>query len=166
MNTAQKKHFRAMFDLGPVGEQDPLEVTLHSEQTGTRILEFTLNHPRNLTFLKKNSEEQKVRYNKIFASAIEGSTIIDSFVTRFESCKDGSIHLHGSLMFKEGNHCIEGIIMEFVGKCFKAMTRAKPRSSQYYPQYFRYKSPMLCCQYTCLPERGNQWENYINKDMA
>lgn len=156
MDEFQILNFKRLFDLV---KQDPLEVTLPSK---IQLLEFTLNIPHK-KLAKLTAEQQKSKYADILEKSLKGIDYSD-LVHYYETCKDGKYHLHGKVNLL-GKFYIEGVVNTFSKQAVKNIDgRMQFDKYGYYPNFYRYRSPCVCAQYTDELERELHWQQYISKN--
>lgn len=132
-------------------------------------IEFTLNYPRTKRFENYIDLEQKRLYFRIFNNLkaykdIESTIGYEYF---FETCKSGDVHMHGYLHIRSCNHIPIVEVKNFA----KMWLHHLPRSHSDYnprclfPDYWRYRSPSICVQYTAghNTKRIKEWNDYIKK---
>lgn len=161
MDNFQKLHFMKMFDLV---EPNPFEASYDSN-----IVEYTINVPR--TKLKNKSRDDQIRYYeslvKPMIDYLKEHDVVASEVHYAELCADQkSVHMHGCIFLK-GKFYIEGIIKDMVRSLISLIDkRLQLRWEQnYYHHMMRYRSPMLCIQYSDQIDRIKHWEQYIRKNI-
>lgn len=133
-------------------------------------IQLTLSHPRTAPFKRMTSSEQEVMYLHHFNHIINDVNNIKDSSSFFETSKDGHRHLHAHLYIESDYpFFIEGLVQEVCKAYFKCLPKRYNtyRSCDYYPQWDRYKSPMICCQYVEINdlERATAWDEYIRKSQ-
>lgn len=126
------------------------------------ILEFTINLPHGkMSLLSPIKQEQRLL--QVVREGLSACDMPLEFTHYFENCRDGIIHIHGCVEIKNLIY-IEGLIQTFVKGVLRAVDgRLKYRPENYYPRMERYRSPMMCVQYTDEADRIIYWKQYITK---
>lgn len=128
------------------------------------ILEFTVNLSKS-----EGEEKDRKKYLKIFSKCmLSFPKIYIDFDVVFEKCKSGKLHMHGVIYIKKDiNFFIEGLVLDLARSFLKAIDgRLKLNEHNNFYRYLaRYRSPILCIQYSDEPERFEYWETYIKKDQ-
>lgn len=138
-----------------------LEETTHDKLYDGGILEFTLDLP-HAKMLNLSPIKQEAKLEDIALRALQPFQYTDRVII-FEKCKDGVLHLHGSVKIRSRVY-IAGMVQEFVKIALKCIDgRLQYRPQNYYPNLYRYRSPLMCVQWTDEPERIAHWAQYIRK---
>lgn len=133
-------------------------------------LEISLSHPRTAPFLKLSKDEQKVQYLHHFQHILNDVPSLKDSSSFFETSPDGNMHLHASVLVESKRpFYIEGLIQETCKAYFRCLPKRYNtyRSSDYYAKWDRYKSPMICVQFTEILDykRTQVWDQYIRKSQ-
>lgn len=134
------------------------------------LIEFTINCPPSKTMTEE-------KYNKIickFRAALQhrpGLTdVLEKQTIRyyFETCKSGKLHLHGCIEVKDHFYVIQGLVKVTTECLLSAIDKRLSLNweNNYYQNFKRYRSPTICLQYSCDPERITQWNTYMLKSQS
>lgn len=135
------------------------------------ILEVTLNYPRVPGFIKLNSTEQKNLYNVIFKRLVHGiwpgDCTGDRYRREFEFCKSGHVHLHGWILCPKEKFYIIGIVADTAKRYLNMLPKRYDKYIDYNmcSEFNRYRSPMICIQYSFTTERIAVWNKYMSKHI-
>lgn len=164
MDSSGILHFRSMFDLV---KQDPYEVNMTQNNIIDIIMiEYTISI--NHTQLSKLTKDQQIdKYEKLIQAGLNAlNNHFKNEVHYYEQTADKVFHVHGK--FDINRHVIiEGVIKTFV----KAILQTKDKrltmreNECWYQRLLRYRSPLICCQYSDTMERHLHWEQYIQKEQ-
>lgn len=159
-----KEHFANLFNLDPKdlnSLEDNILLNKKSNEVRKQILEYTFDLPHK-KLVKLSELNQQKRYLEVVSNSVK-EIPHEEHVHYFEKCKDGVLHIHGKITLK-GLFYIEGCIQSFVKNALKQIDgRLQYRSTDYYPNLYRYRSPLMCVQYTDDPVRVLHWDQYITK---
>ncbi len=141
---------------------------VESRQNYVGHLEITLNYPRTHSFMNKVSNEQKKMYRILWNSISNIFGMEKAKGYTYEFCKNGHIHLHGYIAFKEGEKyspigAVSDIVKSYLQKLPKKYCAYK--DAYMYGDLIRYRSPSICVQYNNDIDRLVQWQKYIIKDI-
>lgn len=119
----------------------------------------TINPPRIKKYLQCNSSEQKKVLYKLWNRIVALYDCSCKHV--YEFCQDGQVHLHGYIRIHTRGIIVGAIndIAKFVHNYF----RQPIKTTAYYAQYARWRSPCVCVQYF---KDVTQWETYMNKHQG
>lgn len=145
--------------------ENSLAANYNAKQDSETILEFTIDIPHG-KMLRLSQEKQEAKLLLAVRSGLEYAGFPDVFTHYFERCGDGIIHIHGCIDFKPlylGH--TKGVIESFARGILKSIDgRLQLRPDDYYyPYYERYRSPLMCIQFTDDAERIVTWKQYITK---
>lgn len=146
--------------------ENPLEVSILNEQDTTHsyecILEFTFNLP-HAKMVRLSQDKQEQRLITTMRAGIAGESCFGEPVYYFEKCRDGVVHMHGSIPLK-GRVFIAGLIQQFCRQALRSIDgRLLYKEMNYYPHLERYRSPLMCVQFTDDASRISHWKQYITK---
>jgi len=130
-------------------------------------LEITLNHPRTPKFCNMTSDEQRKHYDKLFdkIKTYLPEPLCEQHISRvFEYCKTGHVHLHACIDYKlKDIHFPMGLVAD-VCKRFLTTIKQVFQERYCYPEYNRYRSPSIVCQYFQDDiKRREVWIEYMYK---
>lgn len=149
------------------------------------LLEVTINLPRRkkngspTPFALMTSREQRRHYELLFKKMVhykmfdsqEDEDMLKNSDYRFEYCQDGNVHLHGYIEYCDTPaHFPVGVICDAV-KNFSRHTSKNYNASYLYPNFNRYKSPIIVVQYfnndneEKYEEELNRWIKYMTKEI-
>lgn len=136
------------------------------------FLEITITCPHTKSFQNALPAKQKLHLSERFKAivvALNYFTIIER-ILNFEFHQTGHLHAHGLLVLESDRPVLPIHIVVTAVKAY-LMTMPKQRGYNmyvdkcYFPDWERYKSPMILCQYRDISktDRYNEWKTYINK---
>lgn len=138
----------------------PQENSLGSKYTS--IIEYTINCPVNKTYDKKKYADIMSKVIKAFPQGFPVDKDTDFY---FEKCESGKLHMHGMFRCKKQFYVIDGLVSDISKYILQAIDKRLSHNfdKNYYPNFYRYRTPTICVQYTDDPLRVLHWEQYIKK---